>query len=482
MRRDDMKKHSLLKILGIILLLIVIVTYCVAGRSGEITYLGLGDVAVNYIQSFYYFFDTALFVMVVGGFYGILNKTGAYKKLLDNIVSKVKKHSKIFIFGIIVLFALVSSLTGISIPLFIFVPFVVSIILLLGYDKLVAMVSTIGSILVGFIGGIFVTFRDPNSYYSVYYTTFEEFVGADKFSNWIFQLVLLILGVALLIFYVNRHIKNVEKKKVKYDLSDNSDVLITEVKGNYKDIKTWPLIVIFALIAILLILGLLPFASLFNLSIFNDFHTWLTGLKIGEFAVFNSIISANFTAFGEWASLGTYTMAMIMLAIFAIIIKFIYHIKFNDLIDDFVSGVKKMVPIAALVTLAYAVLVCSYNNGFTETLINNITDAVGGFNIVVDALITMVGSLLHTDLYYAAAGVFTPLITAITDESVYQLLALTFQSFYGLTMLIGPTSILLIIGLRYLDIPYTTWIKFIWRFVLGLFLIIFVVLLIASLI
>ena len=477
-----MKKHSLLKILGIILLLIVIVTYCVAGRSGEITYLGLGDVAVNYIQSFYYFFDTALFVMVVGGFYGILNKTGAYKKLLDNIVSKVKKHSKIFIFGIIVLFALVSSLTGISIPLFIFVPFVVSIILLLGYDKLVAMVSTIGSILVGFIGGIFVTFRDPNSYYSVYYTTFEEFVGADKFSNWIFQLVLLILGVALLIFYVNRHIKNVEKKKVKYDLSDNSDVLITEVKGNYKDIKTWPLIVIFALIAILLILGLLPFASLFNLSIFNDFHTWLTGLKIGEFAVFNSIISANFTAFGEWASLGTYTMAMIMLAIFAIIIKFIYHIKFNDLIDDFVSGVKKMVPIAALVTLAYAVLVCSYNNGFTETLINNITDAVGGFNIVVDALITMVGSLLHADLYYAAAGVFTPLITAITDESVYQLLALTFQSFYGLTMLIGPTSILLIIGLRYLDIPYTTWIKFIWRFVLGLFLIIFVVLLIASLI
>ncbi len=477
-----MKKHSLLKVLGIILLLIVITTYCVAGRSGEITYLGLGDVAVNYIQSFYYFFDTALFVMVVGGFYGILSKMGAYKKLLDMIVSKVKKHSKIFIFGISVLFALVSALTGISVPLFIFVPFVVSIILLLGYDKLVAMLSTIGSIIVGIIGGIFVTFRDPNSYYSVYYTTFEEFVGADKFSNWIFQLILLILGIALLIFYVNRHIKNVEKKKVKYDLSDNSDVLITEVKGNYKDIKTWPLIVIFALIAILLILGLLPFASLFNLSIFNDFHTWLTGLKIGDFAVFNSVISANFTAFGEWGNLGAYTMPMIMLVFLALIIKFIYHIKFNDLIDDFVNGVKKMVPVAALVTLAYAVLVCSYNNGFTETLINNITEAVGGFNIVVDALITMIGSLLHTDLYYAAAGVFTPVINAITDESVYQLLALTFQSFYGLTMLIGPTSILLIIGLRYMDIPYTTWVKFIWRFVLGLFLIIFVVLLIASLI
>ena len=60
--------------------------------------------------------------------------------------------------------------------------------------------------------------------------------------------------------------------------------------------------------------------------------------------------------------------------------------------------------------------------------------------------------------------------------------AMSFQSLYGLISIIGPTSIVLIFGLTYLDVPYTTWIKYIWRFILSLFIIIFAVLLILALI
>ena len=43
--------------------------------------------------------------------------------------------------------------------------------------------------------------------------------------------------------FVKKHIDNVEAKKVKYELNDNSgDILITEVKGNYKDIKTYEIL------------------------------------------------------------------------------------------------------------------------------------------------------------------------------------------------------------------------------------------------
>ncbi len=477
-----MKKHSFVKVISIILLLVVIVSYFVVGRNDEIAYIGLGDVALNFIQSFYYFFDTAVFVMAVGGFYGVLGKTGAYKKLLDNIVKKVKPHSKVFVFVVIALFAIVTALTGITLPLFIFIPLFISLILMLGYDKLVAMSATFGASLVGYIGGIFVTFKDPGAYYTVSYTTFNEIAGASKFANWIPQLILLLLGTAILILFVKGHIKNVNDKKVKYELSDNSDLMITEVKGNYKSIATWPLVVIFAIVAILLVLGLVPWNSLFGITVFDDFHTWLTGLKIGDFAVFNSIISANFTAFGNWTSLGMFIMPIIVLAFFLLIIKFIYKIKFNDLFDDFVSGAKKMLPIAILTTLAYAVLVCTYNNGFTETIVKNITESIGGFNLFVDSLIAFVGSILHVDVYYAVSGVFTPLATAITDEGVRSALGLVFSSMYGLAMLVAPTSIMLIIGLRYMDIPYTTWLKYIWRFVLELFLLIFVILLIITLI
>ena len=39
---------------------------------------------------------------------------------------------------------------------------------------------------------------------------------------------------------------------------------------------------------------------------------------------------------------------------------------------------------------------------------------------------------------------------------------------YGIISIVGPTSIILIVCLTYLDVPYTTWLKYIWRFILYL--------------
>ena len=208
-----MKKHGLLKILGILLLLVVIVSFVLTGRSGAKDFVGLGDVVFNGLKSVYYFFYLALFVLFIGGLYGVLNKAPAYKKLVDNIATKVKPLGKKFIFVTILVFAVVTALTGMTLPLLVFVPFVVAIILLAGYDKLVAITSTVVSMMVGYIGGIFVTFYNPNTYGM---TTFETFVGTDnQFSNMFPKLLLLFAGITLLIYFVNNHIKKVENKKVK---------------------------------------------------------------------------------------------------------------------------------------------------------------------------------------------------------------------------------------------------------------------------
>ena len=83
-----MRRHSLFKVMGIMLLLLVVLSYIIPGRTGEVTYLPLGDIVTYYIQTYYYFFDTLVFILVVGAFYGVLNKTDAYKKLLDKITKK----------------------------------------------------------------------------------------------------------------------------------------------------------------------------------------------------------------------------------------------------------------------------------------------------------------------------------------------------------------------------------------------------------
>lgn len=479
-----MKKHGLFKILLIILLLLVVLSYFVPNRTSEIAYLGLGDVFVNGLQSFYYFFDTALFVLIIGGFYGVLNNTLAYKKLLNNIVTKVKPNSKKFVFATIIVFALLTSLTGLTMPLLVFVPLVVSIILLLGYDKLVAFSSTIGAIIIGFIGGIFITFKDPTAMYSVSFTSFEKFSGVDNiFVNLFPKILLLVAACGLFIYYVNKHIKNVEEKKVKYELNNDADLLVSEVKGNYKDIKTWPLIVVLVVFLILLILGYVPWTSLnekFNA--FDKFHEWLTGLSIGGFDVFKNVISANFTAFGQWASLGNYMMIMILMLLAVIIIKFICKVKWNDIIDNFLEGCKKMLPVAGLAVMAYAVLVCAYNNGFMEHLISSANDSMNGLNLAMTSLFTLIGSIVNVDLYYTSVGIFKPILDTFSDDAMLPVLAMSFQTLFGFVMLVGPTSLLLIIGLTYLDIPYITWLKYIWRFLLELFILIFVILLIVTLI
>jgi len=460
-----MKKHGLAKILGILLLLVVIVSFILTGRSDVKDFVGLGDVALNGLKSMYYFFYLVIFVLSIGGFYGVLNKAPGYKKLLDNTVKRLKPLGKKFIFITILVFAVVASLTGMTLPILIFVPFVISIILLLGYDKLVAISSTVVSAMVGYIGGVFVTFFNPNTYGV---TTYEAFVGTEtQFSNVFPKLLLLFAGITLLIYFVNNHIKNVENKKVKYELEDDSELLINEVTSNYTNIKTWPLILVLALLFIILVLGLVPWNSLFGINIFNDFHKWLTELSIKEFAIIPNIISGELLAFGEWYSMGdsmTYMMICIVLLLFTLLIALIGRVKFNDMLDGFKDGMKKMLPASVLMLVALTILICAYTNGFFE----GIVASYGKFNYTISSLLVFLGCLLNVDMYYIAGGVFAPILNLITDESVYSSVAILFQGIYGIFSVVGPTSLILIFALSYTNVPYTTWLKYIWRFVLGL--------------
>lgn len=462
-----MKKHGLLKVLGIIVALLIVLSYILIGRGGAKTYIPVGDAAIYIQNSLQYCFAIVIYALAIGGFYGVLNKAPAYKKLLDNIVTKVKPMEKKFIYLTIIIFALVASLTGMTMPLLVFVPFIVSIILLLGYDKLVAFSSTVVSILVGYIGGVFVTVAYQGNY-AMSVSTYELFVGAEsKLINVFPKLLLLFAGIALLIYFINSHIKNVNDKKVKYELNDTKELLINEVKGNYKDIKTWPIITILALIFVILVLGMIPWNSLFNVTAFTKYHEWLTGLSIKKFAIIPSVISSIFPALGEWTANGdalVYMLITLILVVAALLITLISRIKLDDSVDAFIEGMKKNINAAILIVVAYGILVCAYNNGFLETLITN----YGKFNFGLSSIFAFLGCILNVDIYYILSGTFSPIINLITDESIYPSVAILLQGIYGIFSIVGPTSLILIIGLTYMDIPYTTYLKYIWRFILYL--------------
>lgn len=486
------KKYGLFKVLACLLLIVAVLTWFVKGREDAVSYLALVDVLQNYMQSFYYFFDTMLFVLVVGGFYGFLNRVPAYKNLVKGFAEKVSGKGKLFVIIVTIVFALLSSLTGLNLLLLVFIPFIVSVILLLGYDKLVAMSSTIGGIVVGTVSGIFLTYKEAAGDYSgeYIYNTIDKFIGLDgNFVTVIPRIVLLVLGLGLLVFYIINHIKKVDNGDVSYELS-KGDNLYVEMKdrtgkkinnnGGNK-VQTIILIIVFALLLVLIILGYFPWNGLFKINVFDKFHKWIIGLKIGNYAIFTSLFSSSISAFGTWGNLGNYMVAIILMILFTFILMLVNRVKFEEAMDGFLYGVKKMLLSAMLIALAYTVLVCSYNNGFLETIISFVSDKLGD-NVLVHSLITLFGSVLSVDLYYTSSSVFTPIVTSLSKDANLSVYAVMLQSLYGLVQIIGPTSILLLVGLSYLDIPYKTWIKYIWRFVLALFIIIFITLMVVSLI
>ena len=140
-----MKKHNLFKVLAIVMLVAIVASYFIAARGNEATFLafakgaakpiGFGDVVVYFAQSFYHFFDAILFVLVVGAFYGVLSRVPSYEKLVNGIASSFKESKLGFVISVTVIFALLSSVAGLELVLFMFIPFVVAIILKMGYDK-----------------------------------------------------------------------------------------------------------------------------------------------------------------------------------------------------------------------------------------------------------------------------------------------------------------------------------------------------------
>ena len=93
-------------------------TYVDQGR----VQMGLFDLFSYPMTSISYFGYIAAFVLVVGGFYGVLNKIGAYRTMLDKLVAKFKGKEVVVLSIIMVLIALLTSICGLQLGLNYFLP------------------------------------------------------------------------------------------------------------------------------------------------------------------------------------------------------------------------------------------------------------------------------------------------------------------------------------------------------------------------
>lgn len=490
MKKEKNSKYELLKVLGITSLVFAVLTWIIPAGSysgktfteGVTEPVGLYGLFLNPLYSFGIFVQYIVIFLTIGGLYGVLNKTGAYSKLVEGIAKKFGKKKTLFLVITIVFFALFSSLVGSQVAMFIFVPFVIAILMTLGYDKITSLAATIGSILVGIIGSIY-----GNS------VVLKSFLGMDANNGIIYRIVLFVLITTVYTLFIVNKNKCCKKEDVvipekpKRGRKKKEDTLALEKKEEkvkkvniplYEEREenksVLPLAIILGLLAIVILGGMFNWYYIFEIDFFNNIYNSIMNFELGGVAIFKKI----FGTLPQFGYLGNYDLAAILL-IASVLIGWIYGNKLNEFIDAFVKGAKEMLLPSIYVMFAsiiFAVMVNSSTN-ISATIANFLFGLAKEFNVIAMSLIGFIGSFFFNDFPYLLNGIYGALSNY--DAVLYPIISLILNATYGLAMLILPVSITLIAGLKYMNVSYKEWVKYIWKFLLGALLIVMIFALIA---
>ena len=564
-----MKKNSILKV---VLLTILCVTLCTwiftqisySGQFAEAdrNQVGIFDLSSYLLDLFRYFPYILITTLTIGAFYGVAYRIPAYRALLDKIVLSFKGKEKVFLVATIVLISAIVSVTGLSFGMLFVFPFVISVILLMGYNKLVAASCTVGSVMIGLMG---------TTVGSASVTYVNYILGTKSTDEMVAKIILLVVGVALLVYnvvsYANKtknntdkvseHVpviedkkenvtvkktkfsfmklfakfskkdkkpakkevkkveekksaKNVEKKasvkktstatkktsttktatkkkapakkstSKKTRANDNKNSNVKVVKNTNK-VSVWPFVVMFDLALVLMALGTFDWAGLFNAKWPTDVLKAIRDFEIGGFPILSKILgdANNLNAFGSW---GLTVEIPATIFVITIITAFIYGVKFDEFIEGVVDGMKKAVMPAVVMFLTYLVLIIVTYHPFQLHIARFFLEMTKGLNVITMTIVAMFASLFNVDSIYVAQSTLPYATSVVNDAALNPVMAVIFQAVYGVTMLVAPTSAILVGTLAYLDIPYTQWIKHIWKLVVELLVVLIVIFFILTLV
>ena len=101
-----------------------------------------------------------------------------------------------------------------------------------------------------------------------------------------------------------------------------------------------------------------------------------------------------------------------------------------------------------------------------------------GFNAVWNFIAAFITSLFSVEMQYAMnlAGSYYAANFAGSTE----VMSLIFQTTFGLVSFFAPSSVILMIGLSYLKVPYKDWFKFIWKFLVAMLLVSIILIIIVA--
>ena len=447
-----MKKYNLYKILGIVILFTVIISYFVPGTIisyGQVSRdtiipVTLADTFFNGLTSLSVFMSTIVYLLSIGLFYAILGKTDKYDNYITCVARKFARRKSLYIVLSVFVLGLMSAVTGNMYAALFALPFFISVIRKLGYGKGATIAATFGATIIGSAASLY-------TYYS------NQMLSLTVTDNLLYKIVLLLVLLLALVAFIlvfNKRPEKVDLGKEKYS-------------------KVLPLKIIMAVLLVLVVLGFVPWAQYFGFDGFTKFLETMQSAKVANVSIFNSIVGNEIAAFGTFE---LYHFALV-LVVASIIIAIIYKVKVDSFIAAVGSGIRKSMPYIVILLVANIVFINLYTSGVYYTFLTAFSEKI---NLFTGSVISFVTGIFYPDYTYASQFALSGISYTTKSTGIEASIALIFQAIYSLVLLVSPTSVLVFFGLRYTDVSYKEWIKYIWKFFVIVFLVSLVILSIAT--
>lgn len=461
-------------ILLALLAIVAVVTVIVSGTSGgAVTAARLSDFCTAPIKGFADALPVCLFVMILGGFLGMMTETGALDNGIAVLVQKLKGNEIMLIPVLMFIFSLGGTTYGMCEETVPFYALLAATMMAAGFDPMVGAATVLLGAGCGCLGSTVNPFAVGAAVDAL------TGVGIEVNQSIIIGLgaVLWIVTTAMSIVFVMSYAKKVKADKGSTILSMQELKDAEEAHGKaasevHKEVKLTGrqkgVLIAFAFTFVVMIVGFIPLADL-NEGVANFFDAGAVYDADGNAVVqgWSALITG--LPIGQWYFDEASTWFFLM----AVLIGIIGGLSEKQIVNTFITGAADMMSVVLVIALARGISVLMANTGLDVYVLDAAANALAGLSGVIFAPMSFLVYFGLSFLIPSTSGMATvsmPIMGPLAVKLGFspEVMVMIFSAAIGVVNLFTPTSGAIMGGLALAKIEWTTWLKFALKLIVAL--------------
>ena len=461
-------------ILLALLAIVAVITVIVSGASGgAVTAARLSDFCTAPILGFADALPVCLFVMILGGFLGMMTETGALDNGIAVLVQKLKGNEIMLIPVLMFIFSLGGTTYGMCEETVPFYALLAATMMAAGFDPMVGAATVLLGAGCGCLGSTVNPFAVGAAVDAL------TGVGIQVNQTIIIGLgaVLWVVTTAMSIVFVMSYAKKVKADKGSTILSMQELKDAEEAHGKAasevnKEVKLTGrqkgVLIAFAFTFVVMIVGFIPLADL-NKGVADFFDAGAVYDADGNAVVqgWSALITG--LPIGQWYFNEASTWFFLM----AILIGIIGGLSEKQIVNTFIAGAADMMSVVLVIALARGISVLMANTGLDKYVLNAAANALAGLSGVIFAPMSFLVYFGLSFLIPSTSGMATvsmPIMGPLAVKLGFspEVMVMIFSAAIGVVNLFTPTSGAVMGGLALAKIEWTTWLKFALKLIVAL--------------